>query len=304
MLSKMKLDASVIILTKNAGNRFKNVMKKIFDQEKINFEVIIIDSGSTDETLKIAKEFDTKIVKIKPKDFHHGRTRNLGASLSKGKYLIYITQDATPLYNDLFSKLISHLSNENVAGVYGRQIAYPYAKPMEKFFYSYFYPPKKKVITPNDVGESLEEFCMTHVYISNVCSAMKKEIWKKIKFDETIIMAEDKKWAIDVLKYGYYIVYEPKAIVYHSHNYSIISAFRRRFNDGVAMRQICGSNGIISRGFFYLLSEIKYLLRHNMIWIPYALIYEFAKFTGFLLGINYKHVPIMLRKKISEYRIL
>ena len=288
------MDASVIILTKNAGSRFEELMKKLGNQSYQDFEIIVIDSGSVDGTLKIAKRYGCRIHEIKPEEFHHSKTRNLGAKIAKGDYLIYITQDALPIDNKFLENLIKPLENDEIAGVYGRQIAYPNAKPMEKFFYLYFYPEERKVITSSDLG-NLVDFYVSNVYISDVCSAMKKEVWKKINFDESIIMAEDKKWAIDVLKSGYKLVYEPKAIVYHSHNYSIISTFRRRFNDGVAMKQICGSGKVTSKGLSYFVGEMKYLLKHHKIWVPYALVYNVARFAGVFLGMHYEYIPNVLR---------
>ncbi|MCD6493652.1 MAG: glycosyltransferase family 2 protein [Archaeoglobaceae archaeon] len=288
------MDASVIILTKNAGSRFEELMKKLGNQSYQDFEIIVIDSGSVDGTLKIAKRYGCRIHEIKPEEFHHSKTRNLGAKIAKGDYLIYITQDALPIDNKFLENLIKPLENDEIAGVYGRQIAYPNAKPMEKFFYLYFYPEERKVITSSDLG-NLVDFYVSNVYISDVCSAMKKEVWKKINFDESIIMAEDKKWAIDVLKSGYKLVYEPKAIVYHSHNYSIISTFRRRFNDGVAMKQICGSGKVTSKGLSYFVGEMKYLLKNHKIWVPYALVYNVARFAGVFLGMHYEYIPNVLR---------
>ncbi len=197
------------------------------------------------------------------------------------------------------------IESDKVAGVYGRQIAYPNAKPMEKFFYSYFYPNERKIITPTDL-KSLTEFYISHIYISDVCSAIKKDVWKKIKFDERIIMAEDKKWAIDVLKAGYLLVYEPKAAVYHSHYYNIISVFKRRFDDGVAMKQICNIDAstfsISLKGLSYFVNEMKYLLKKHKSWVPYSLVYNFARFLGFFLGMNYEYIPNFLRKRLSKHK--
>lgn len=294
------IDVSIIILTKNAGNRFENLLKRLNSQAYSNFEIIVIDSGSTDRTLEIAKKYGCKTYKVKPEEFHHSKTRNLGAKLARGDYLVYITQDALPLSDNFLNVLTKPLEDDKVAGVYGRQIAYPDAKPMEKFFYLYFYPSKKRIITPKDLRD-LSEFYISHVYISDVCSAMKKEIWKEIKFDESIIMAEDKKWAIDVLRAGYWLVYEPEAMVYHSHNYSVISIFKRRFDDGVAMKQICGLSRVSSEGLFYLISEMEYLMKNHRLWIPYALVYSIAEFAGITLGMHYESIPNALRERMSKH---
>ena len=117
------MDASIIILTKNAGENFKQLLEHIFSQKfDDQYQVLVIDSGSTDDTVNTAKEFPVQITKIKPEEFHHGRTRNLGAQLSSGSILVYITQDALPVNNDWLQKLAANFKDPNVAMVCGRQL--------------------------------------------------------------------------------------------------------------------------------------------------------------------------------------
>jgi len=86
---------SVIIPTKNAGPFFELALKKIVYQKYLKqLEIIILDSGSSDDTVKIAKRFHAKVVKIRPEDFSHSSTRNIGAKHATGKYLIFTVQDA------------------------------------------------------------------------------------------------------------------------------------------------------------------------------------------------------------------
>jgi glycosyltransferase involved in cell wall biosynthesis len=63
---KMKLpETSIIILTRNAGNNFNNTLDKVFSQSYKKFEVIIIDSSSSDNTLDIAKKISCEDCKNK-----------------------------------------------------------------------------------------------------------------------------------------------------------------------------------------------------------------------------------------------
>jgi rhamnosyltransferase len=101
-----EIDASIILLTLNAGEKFRKVLKAVFNQTYNNFEVIIIDSSSIDNTLEYAKRYLIKIFKIPRSDFGHGKTRNLGAKLARGRYLVYLTQDVIPANNNWLANLL------------------------------------------------------------------------------------------------------------------------------------------------------------------------------------------------------
>lgn len=91
---------SVIIPVRNGGEQLRSLLGIIRTQRKVqDVEIIIIDSGSTDNSVSIAKEFKAKVVSISQSEFNHGRTRNLGASESSGDYLVFTVQDAIPINN-------------------------------------------------------------------------------------------------------------------------------------------------------------------------------------------------------------
>lgn len=258
-----------------------------------SFEIIAIDSGSKDGSLEILEKYNTRIFRIKPEEFHHSRTRNLGAEKSKGEVLVYLTQDALPINNDLLEKLVNPLKDPEVAVSYGRQIANPDAADVNKFFYSYFYPDEKKVLS-KEVANNPKKFYINYIYVSDVCSAIKKEVWDEVRFTDDVPMSEDKDFALKVLKAGYGIVYEPEATVYHSHDYSLHSLFKRRFQDGSAFSNIAleGESGFFGRGFKFVTEEMKFLVREKkFLGIPYAIIYNFIDFLGFFLGKHEKYIP-------------
>ena len=91
-------EASVVIPTFEAGPGFDELLKCLFSQRtNFGYEVLVVDSGSTDGTVEIAERYGASVHRIDPAEFDHGATRNLGASLSSGRYVAFLVQDALPV---------------------------------------------------------------------------------------------------------------------------------------------------------------------------------------------------------------
>ncbi len=294
-----KIDVSIIIPTRNAGPLFKNVLTNVFKQDYEEYEVIVIDSSSDDDTVNISKQFPVKIVAIDSKDFGHGKTRNFGAKIAKGNFLIFLTQDAVPRNNSWLPGLIKDLNDKKIAGVYGRQIARDDAVPMEKFFYFKMYHDKKIVWNKNNIKYD-------EIIFSNANSAVRKKILLENPFSENILVSEDMEWASTMIDKGFNILYQPLAIVNHSHDASTINLFKRYFDFGVSHSEIGNAKNkskFVGKGFSIFMDELKYLIVKGQItWILKALLYYFAKFTGLMLGRNQKYIPKVLKIRLSGYR--
>jgi rhamnosyltransferase len=98
---------SIVLLTKIGCASLEEVLRRVFAQEiEERFEVIAIDSGSIDNTKEILTGFPVSVEEIPPTTFNHGETRNLGARLSNGEYIVYLTQDATPQDGKCIDRLL------------------------------------------------------------------------------------------------------------------------------------------------------------------------------------------------------
>jgi len=293
-------DASIIIPTKNAGDSFQDTLEAIYAQKYLGeFEVIIIDSGSKDNTMKIARNYPAKVHQIKPQEFGHGKTRNFGASLSHGDYIVFLTQDAVPATDKWLSALISNFEDSRIAGVYGRQIPGGSANPMETFFLNIRYPLSRMVSSAEQGKVDINT-----IFFSNANSAIRKEMWEKYPFDDSLIMSEDQEWAKKVLLGDYKIVYEAGAAVYHSHNYNLKTVFQRYFDSGASLNQFAGKEygRFIYEGLTYTKSEMKFLITNGYAkWLPYAVFYDLAKFLGVSLGKKEKYLPSGLKRRLSMH---
>lgn len=291
------MDISVVILTKNAGGRFGTLLQRLFSQDfSGDYEVIVIDSGSTDNTVAVAQSFPVKMAGIKAEEFHHGKTRNLGAELSSGRILVYVTQDALPLHEDWLQKLTEDLKDPKVAMVVGRQIAWQDAKPPEKFFYHYYFPEHKIEVVSN-----ASDYYRDNMFISNVNSAIKKDIWQNVKFSENVVRGEDKEFAKRVLLAGWKIVYQPDAVLYHAHDVRLRSLFRTSSDVGAALSQGAGmprSRNWVAERLGYFVQEARYIASGEAWWkwLPYSMLYEASKLLGLGVGwVKPKFVSVLKR---------
>jgi rhamnosyltransferase len=291
------ISASIIIPIKNGESNIKECLESILNQDYPDgFEIITIDSGSTDNTLSILQKFPVRLFRINPEDFHHATTRNYGAELARGEFLVFLSHDVTPKSRLWLRNITENLRNPWVAGVSGKQIPRPDAKPMECHWLSYFYPNNKIVVNPHGNPISISED--SYYFFSDANSSIKRDLLLKYKFPENVIMAEDKAWCRKILLEGYTIVYEPQAEVYHSHAYDLKRAFQTFFDGGMAYSQFCSQNSEVSwkttlrQATNYLKSEMIFLLRNRYLkYIPYALFYDAAKFLGRIMGKNHRYLP-------------
>ena len=262
---------SIIIKTYNEEKDIENCLNKVFSQKYKNFEIIIVDSESQDKTLEIASKFPVKIIKIKKKDFTFGRSLNIGCSEAKGKYCISLSAHAIPHNNLWLKNLIKPLKNKKIAGVYGREIPKQNCNPSEARRILGTFGEKKKIQTKD-------------CFFSNSNSAFKKNLWKKTRFNEKISTTEDHLWAKQMIKKSYAICYEPKAKIYHSHNYPLINLYKRFKEESYnKYKKIEKKNGffIFYKGildvFYSLIADWKFILKERkkiyylFIAIPYNL---------------------------------
>lgn len=294
-----KVDASIVLLTRNAGKQFRLLLNGIYSQTGVEFEVILIDTASTDETLEIAAGYPIdKIQSVSVRDFGHGKTRNLGAELARGKYVVYIAQDALPLDSNWVSNLVRHFDDTKVAGVFGRQIPKEGCKPPDTYSYREDYPNKGEVL-------SITNRRYRNVIFSDVNSALRKEVLIRYPFLNDLLVSEDNCWANLVISKGYDIVYEPRAAVVHSHMYTIPRIVKLHFDQGIAYSQM-GTNHdsilFVRNSLQRCLSKVAFLLKEKQYyWVLYVFAVDSLRFIALNLGKRHKYLPIVLKRRLSNF---
>lgn len=272
---------SIIILTKNAGGVFKSVLDGVFSQNYVSFETIIIDSGSTDDTLKIAKKYPLKIFRIKPSEFGHGKTRNLGVKLAKGKYIVFLTHDAIPNNKEWLAEILKPLSDKKVAAVYGRQLPKEEENTLDKLFSLVLYGQK-------EIEWTLGSYTPGDNIFSDVNSAIKKDLLLENPYKNDIIASEDHEWANRIMQKGYKVIYQPKAEVIHSHSFNLYSLFKKYFDIGVSYKYITNFNdnaSFFKKGTKLFITEVKCLIKAKKVYLILGVfIRDIVRFIAINLG--------------------
>ena len=266
-------EASIVITTLNAGPDFEELLGRLFSQRAdFGYEVVVIDSGSTDATVGLARRYGASVHRIDQNEFNHGATRNLGASLSRGRYVAFVVQDALPVDEGWLSAMVENLEeDETVAGVYGRQIPRPESSPLTRALMDDW---------PTSGLERREQFAggpegyrrmapatrRAFATFDNVSSCVRRSVWEDLPFESTSF-GEDIRWGKAVVEAGYKLVYEPRSAVLHSHERGALYDLRRHYADGLVLQDLFGlvPTPNIWRLFLnVLLSTVHlYLRRHD-----------------------------------------
>ena len=260
----MQYKVSIIIPTFNAEKYLEKLLNGIQAQSIKNYELIIIDSSSKDNTVKIAKEYTNNIIIIPQSEFDHGGTRTRAGQVAKGKILVYLTQDSLPFNDKSIENIIKVFSNKDIAAAYGRQISYketnPFGKHLRKFNYS-----ETSYIRNRD---DIKKFGLKTAFLSDSFAAYRKSSLEDIDwFKDGLILGEDTYVGAKMILKGYSLAYVSEAKVYHSHSYTVWQEFKRYFDIGVfhkseswILEEFGKAEG---EGIRFIKSEITYLLNHN-----------------------------------------
>lgn len=215
---------SIIIRTLNEGRYLEELLKSISDQNtQDEYEVIVIDSGSTDDTLDIARSFGTRLDFIEKTKFSFGRSLNQGCDLARGEYLVFISGHCIPRDNYWLAELIRPIKCSSAGYTYGRQLGTENSKFSERQIFAKYFP-------DHDRHSNFSYFA------NNANACISKSVWQKYKFNEEITGLEDMELAKRFVNDGGQVAYAERAAVFHIHDESWLQTFRRYEREAQAMK--------------------------------------------------------------------
>ncbi|MBI5634049.1 MAG: glycosyltransferase family 2 protein [Nitrospirae bacterium] len=293
---------SIIIPTYNAGQQIHCLCEALRSQA-VSSELIVIDSSSSDRTAEIAESFGARVLVVRAEDFDHGGTRTLAGKAATGDILIYMTQDALPFDKHSIGNIAGLFDDQKIAASYGRQLPYPNATAFGAHLRLFNYPETPYIRTLSDK----EKYGIKTPFLSNSFAAYRRSALDEIRwFKEKLILGEDTYAGAKLLLAGYTIAYVPDAMVYHSHNYTVIEEFKRYFDIGVFHKseqwiieefgKAEGEGGrYMKSAFSFLRKNRKYCL------IPEFVVRNILKYLGYTLGRHYDQLPYAMIRKLSRH---
>ena len=235
---------TVVVLTSNAGPGFEDLLERLGEQEtSFPYEVVVIDSGSTDGTVALALRHGARVHRIPRREFDHGGTRNLGLSLSGAEYLAFVVQDALPLGRRWLAAMVENLdADERVAGVCGLQVPRPDSSPLARALVNGWptaSPERREQHADRRYGALPPAERRSLATFDNVSSCVRRSVLEEMPFERTVF-GEDLRWGKRVIETGYKIVYEPRSAVLHSHERSALYDLRRHYVEGQVLIDLFG----------------------------------------------------------------
>lgn len=316
VLEHVQPEVSVVIPVKNAASIIREVLQAVSRQvTPWPYEIIVIDSGSSDGTLKIIREFEAvRLVEIPSAEFGHGRTRNMGVRLAKGRYVALLTHDAIPADDAWLANLVAPmLDDERIAGVFGRHVAHDNAthctrRDLDAHFANLH--AAGAVLWMDDVqryGEDVGYRQLLHFYSDNN-SCLRKSVWEQLPYPD-VDFAEDQLWAKTIIEQGHRKGYAHDAVVKHSHDFGPRETLQRSFDESRAFRNHFGydlSGGRPWRVIRNAIAAARADYRHVRLQ-PDGRIGEalnaagnqFAKHVGHWLGVRADRMPHWLQRGFS-----
>lgn len=218
---------SIVIRTYNEEKHLGDLLKSIssLDDEGIECEVVLVDSGSTDRTLEIAGEYPCKIVNIAKDEFTFGRSLNRGCEAASGDYFVFVSGHCIPESKKWLKHLLEPLRNDSAVYSYGRQIGGNGSRFSETQLFEKHFPPISKI--PQDGF-----FC------NNANAALRRDVWNANRFNEELTGLEDMQLAKRLVEQGMKIAYVSDAVVHHLHDESWTKALRRYEREAIALQHV------------------------------------------------------------------
>jgi glycosyltransferase involved in cell wall biosynthesis len=283
---------SIVIRALDEAEHLPALFSGLLRQSRRPDEVILVDSGSTDDTVAIARAHGAEVVHIAPEDFSFGRSLNRGCAKAKGDVLVFASAHVYPLDEKWLDLIVAPFDRPDVGLVYGRQTGDTRTHFSEHQVLRRWFP---------EVSDDDQQtpFC------NNANCAVRASAWRELPYDEELTGLEDLDWANRAFAAGWTIVYEARAAVAHIHDEPFAKIRNRYRREAIAHRRIFHDQHmslpsalalfVLAVGRDYLAAVPRRQLLRNVFTIP---TFRAAQYLGTWEGFRHRgEVSTALRRR-------
>jgi rhamnosyltransferase len=272
---------SIIMRSKNSDWVIAQALAGLYSQTFSDFELIVVDSGSTDRTLEIIRHYPCQLIQIEAKAYYPGSVLNMAIEKAQAEIIVFQNSDGVPLSPHTLQRLVDAFADDSTAAALARQIPRPEAHGWVIRDYELSFPDANE--TPQWIRLSLP------------MAAIRKRIWHRHHFYSDAWASEDTEWGEWAVRNGYNIKYVKDAIIMHSHNYTLKQLYGRKFVEGEADTYIYDRKPSLSRMLFSIIRasvrDVLYLISTGKLTevlcaLPRNITSNWAYYRGLKLGNN------------------
>ena len=192
---------SVVIPTYNRSTTVMETLESCFTQDFEEFEIIVVDDGSSDDTLAVLQAIeDDRLVVVSQANAGPAAARNYGMRMARGQYIAFLDSDDR-WYPDFLQSVDSLLKQEGEVLVYGQII-------VDRGVGRYWIKPDR-ALAP---AESIYDFLYIHGgFIQTSTMVVPKALCDKVKWDEKVTYGDNDQFAIDCWQTGIRFCMLPRA---------------------------------------------------------------------------------------------
>jgi rhamnosyltransferase len=219
------MNCSLVIRAYNEARHLPRLLEGVRQQTVRDVELILVDSGSTDDTVAIAESYGAKIVHIAPADFTFGRSLNLGIGASTRELVAIASAHVYPVYPDWLERLLEPFVDSTIGLTYGKQRGAETSKYAEHQIFARWFP-------------DASDLRQTHPFCNNANAAIRRLFWEKNPYDESLTGLEDLAWGKWLQSQGGGIAYLAEAEIVHVHNETPKGVRNRYRREAMAFKRI------------------------------------------------------------------
>jgi rhamnosyltransferase len=271
--------ASVIMRAKNSDWVIAQALAGLFSQRFRDFELLVVDSGSTDRTLEVVRQYPGRLERIDAKEYYPGLVLNRAIAATRGEVVVFLNSDCVCLSPETLGRLVAAFDDPSVQAAFARQLPRPEAHDWVRRDYAIAFPPDGPA--PAWLPMSLP------------LAAMRRSAWSEQPFYTEAWGSEDTEWGTRARARGWTVAYVADALVMHSHNYTLSQLYGRRFIEGEAdafiHRDHASAFDMAVRTLRSAVRDTLFSLRRGHLAeaamsLPRRAVYSWAHFRGHRLG--------------------